>query len=402
MGNIISRPKYSAKVDSWIGKGQIIVLTGQRRAGKSHILLDFMARHENDADANMIFIDKEKTKFDSIKTYEDLNVFIADRFDTQKHNFILIDEVQDIAGWERSVRSYRTEENTDIIVTGSNSSMLSSDLGTLIGGRYEEIHIRPLDYIEFLTFHNLENNDESLSEYLEFGGLPGLQRVGLNDPEQRWEYLSGVFNTIMLKDVIERHDVRNLPFMNNLVRFLADNVGKLNSATGVANKMKALGQNVSPKSVQDYIGYFSEAYLLDNVSRYDIHGKKIFEANDKVYFEDIGLRNFIAGGNRSADIEKVMENVVYNKLAGDGFTVNVGQLRAGEIDFVCTRPNRTVYVQVSYIIGNSQTEEREFGSLKKIKDSYPKYVISLTPMVRRSDYDGITHLGLREFLTNGL
>ena len=402
MGNIISRPKYSAKVDSWIGKGQIIVLTGQRRAGKSHILLDFMARHENDADANMIFIDKEKTKFDSIKTYEDLNVFIADRFDAQKHNFILVDEVQDIAGWERSVRSYRTEENTDIIVTGSNSSMLSSDLGTLIGGRYEEIHIRPLDYIEFLTFHNLENNDESLSEYLEFGGLPGLQRVGLNDPEQCWEYLSGIFNTIMLKDVIERHDVRNLPFMNNLVRFLADNVGKLNSATGVANKMKALGQNVSPKSVQDYIGYFSEAYLLDNVSRYDIHGKKIFEANDKVYFEDIGLRNFIAGGNRSADIEKVMENVVYNKLAGDGFTVNVGQLRAGEIDFVCTRPNRTVYVQVSYIIGNSQTEEREFGSLKKIKDSYPKYVISLTPMVRRSDYDGITHLGLREFLTNGL
>ena len=402
MGNIISRPKYSAKVDSWIGKGQIIVLTGQRRAGKSHILLDFMARYENDADANMIFIDKEKTKFDSIKTYEDLNVFIADRFDTQKHNFILIDEVQDIAGWERSVRSYRTEENTDIIVTGSNSSMLSSDLGTLIGGRYEEIHIRPLDYIEFLTFHNLENNDESLSEYLEFGGLPGLQRVGLNDPEQCWEYLSGIFNTIMLKDVIERHDVRNLPFMNNLVRFLADNVGKLNSATGVANKMKALGQNVSPKSVQDYIGYFSEAYLLDNVSRYDIHGKKIFEANDKVYFEDIGLRNFIAGGNRSADIEKVMENVVYNKLAGDGFTVNVGQLRAGEIDFVCTRPNRTVYVQVSYIIGNSQTEEREFGSLKKINDSYPKYVISLTPMVRRSDYDGITHLGLREFLTNGL
>lgn len=402
MGNIISRPKYSAKVDSWIGKGQIIVLTGQRRAGKSHILLDFMARYENDADANMIFIDKEKTKFDSIKTYEDLNVFIADRFDAQKHNFILIDEVQDIAGWERSVRSYRTEENTDIIVTGSNSSMLSSDLGTLIGGRYEEIHIRPLDYIEFLTFHNLENNDESLSEYLEFGGLPGLQRVGLNDPEQCWEYLSGIFNTIMLKDVIERHDVRNLPFMNNLVRFLADNVGKLNSATGVANKMKALGQNVSPKSVQDYIGYFSEAYLLDNVSRYDIHGKKIFEANDKVYFEDIGLRNFIAGGNRSADIEKVMENVVYNKLAGDGFTVNVGQLRAGEIDFVCTRPNRTVYVQVSYIIGNSQTEEREFGSLKKINDSYPKYVISLTPMVRRSDYDGITHLGLREFLTNGL
>ena len=402
MGNIISRPKYSAKVDSWIGKGQIIVLTGQRRAGKSHILLDFMARHENDADANMIFIDKEKTKFDSIKTYEDLNVFIADRFDAQKHNFILIDEVQDIAGWERSVRSYRAEENTDIIVTGSNSSMLSSDLGTLIGGRYEEIHIRPLDYIEFLTFHNLENNDESLSEYLEFGGLPGLQRVGLNDPEQCWEYLSGIFNTIMLKDVIERHDVRNLPFMNNLVRFLADNVGKLNSATGVANKMKALGQNVSPKSVQDYIGYFSEAYLLDNVSRYDIHGKKIFEANDKVYFEDIGLRNFIAGGNRSADIEKVMENVVYNKLAGDGFTVNVGQLRAGEIDFVCTRPNRTVYVQVSYIIGNSQTEEREFGSLKKINDSYPKYVISLTPMVRRSDYDGITHLGLREFLTNGL
>ena len=280
--------------------------------------------------------------------------------------------------------------------------MLSSDLGTIIGGRYEEIHIHSLNYREFLLFHNLEDSDSSLSLFLNYGGLPGLGRVGIDDDEHCWEYISGVYDTVMLKDVIERHEIRNLPFMNNLVRFLADNVGKLNSANSIAKTMKSLGQKVSTRVVLEYLGYFGEAYLLYDVPRYDIHGKKVFEANDKVYFEDIGIRNFIAGGNREQDIEKVLENVVYNRLLNDGFKVQVGQLRVGEVDFVCTKTGKTAYVQVSYIIADEETRKREFGRLESINDNYPKYVISLTPLVKRSDMNGIIHLGLREFLMNGL
>ena len=399
---IVSRNKYALKLDSWIGKGQIIVVTGQRRSGKSYVLKDFIQRHSKDESYNIIYINKEKKDFDGIKTYNDLNDYIDSKFDRSKHNVILVDEIQDIAEWERSVRSYRTEDNTDVIITGSNSRILSSELGTMIGGRYQDVFVQPLTYREFLEFHNLQDNDDSLVKYINVGGLPGLRRIGLDDDEQVSEYVRSVFNTIMLKDVIERHDIRNIPFLNNLVAFLADNVGKLNSATNIMNTMKANGQNVATKIILDYISYFSEAYLLSDVRRYDIHGKKEFEFNDKVYFSDLGIRNTIAGGERSRDIEKVIENVVYNQLVYDGFTVRVGQLRAGEIDFVCTKPGQRVYVQVSYLITDEDVIEREFGNLKKINDNYPKYVISMTPLVKRSDDDGIFHLSLREFLYNGL
>ena len=399
---IVSREKYALKLDSWIGKGQIIVVTGQRRSGKSYVLKDFIQRHSKDESYNIIYINKEKKDFDGIKTYNDLNDYIDSKFDRSKHNVILVDEIQDIAEWERSVRSYRTEDNTDVIITGSNSRILSSELGTMIGGRYQDVFVQPLTYREFLEFHNLQDNDDSLVKYINVGGLPGLRRIGLDDDEQVSEYVRSVFNTIMLKDVIERHDIRNIPFLNNLVAFLADNVGKLNSATNIMNTMKAHGQNVATKIILDYISFFSEAYLLSDVRRYDIHGKKEFEFNDKVYFSDLGIRNTIAGGERSGDIEKVIENVVYNQLVYDGFTVRVGQLRAGEIDFVCTKPGQRVYVQVSYLITDEDVIEREFGNLKKINDNYPKYVISMTPLVKRSDDDGIFHLSLREFLYNGL
>ena len=399
---IVSRNKYALKLDSWIGKGQIIVVTGQRRSGKSYVLKDFIQRHSKDESYNIIYINKEKKDFDGIKTYNDLNDYIDSKFDRSKHNVILVDEIQDIAEWERSVRSYRTEDNTDVIITGSNSRILSGELGTMIGGRYQDVFVQPLTYREFLEFHNLQDNDDSLVKYINVGGLPGLRRIGLDDDEQVSEYVRSVFNTIMLKDVIERHDIRNIPFLNNLVAFLADNVGKLNSATNIMNTMKAHGQNVATKIILDYISYFSEAYLLSDVRRYDIHGKKEFEFNDKVYFSDLGIRNTIAGGERSRDIEKVIENVVYNQLVYDGFTVRVGQLRAGEIDFVCTKPGQRVYVQVSYLITDEDVIEREFGNLKKINDNYPKYVISMTPLVKRSDDDGIFHLSLREFLYNGL
>ena len=393
---IICRERYLKKVESWIGKENVIVLTGQRRVGKSFVLKDFVRQHEGEA--NIIYVDKEKRPFRFLENGDQLGDYIEERMDTEKHNIILVDEIQDIDGWEKPIRSYRTEENTDIIITGSNSKMLSSELSTMLGGRYEEIRVLPLSYGEFMKFHRQEDSDETLRKYLSYGGLPGLRVIGLEDEEMVWEYLRSVFNTVMLKDVIERHKIRNIPFLNNLIAFLADTIGKESSATGISKKMKSEGLDVSSNVVLDYTSYFTEAYLVDAVKRYDIHGRKIFETNQKVYFGDLGLRNLIAGGDREGDIEKVIENVVYQHLIRMGYEVKVGELRVGEIDFVCTKPNDTRYVQVAYLIENDETRQREFGRLRNIRNDYPKYVISMTPMVTRRDYEGITHLGLREFL----
>jgi predicted AAA+ superfamily ATPase len=400
--DIITRRQYAEKVDSWLGKSHIIVVVGQRRVGKSYVLKDFIQRHGSDPVANIIYIDKEKRKLGFLTNGDQLGDYIEEHFDSSRHNYILVDEIQDIEGWEQPIRSFRTEENTDIIITGSNSKMLSSELSTLLGGRYQEIYVQSLSYLEFLEFHGLPDNDDTLQAYLNYGGLPGLRMVGLESEEHVWEYLQGVFNTVMLKDVIERHKIRNIPFLNNLITFLSDTTGKINSATSISKFMKSQNLDVSANVILDYTRYYTEAYLVNEVRRYDIHGKKLFETNQKVYFGDVGLRNLIAGGEREADIEKVIENVVYQHLIRLGYQVFVGELRVGEIDFVCKKPNQTKYVQTAYIIDNEETRDREFGRLADIKDNYPKYVISMTPLVKSRDYDGITHLGLREFLKNGL
>ena len=398
----ITRQHYAGKVDAWIGKGQIIVLTGQRRVGKSYILKDFIERHKEMPDANFIYIDKERKKFDSINNNVQLNAYIDENLVKDVHNFILIDEVQEIDGWEKSLRSYRLENDTDIIITGSNSKMLSSELSTLIGGRYQEIHIQSLSYQEFIIFHNLIDNDETLWKYINYGGLPGLKQTGLDDEEFVWDYIKGVYSTVILKDIIERHEIRNVTFMNALLRYFADTIGKLSSLNNISKFMKSQGQDVAVKSIASYLDYFRDAFLLSSVERFDIHGKKLLESNGKLYFGDIGLRNLIAGSEREGDIEKIIENIVYQQLIRMGYTVYIGHLKAREVDFVCTKYNGRIYVQVAYLIASSETEEREFGSLNRINDNYPKYVISMTPLVKRSDRNGITHIGLREFLIKGL
>ena len=399
---LITRQHYADKVDAWIGKGQIIVLTGQRRVGKSHILKDFVERHKNEPQTNFIYINKERKQFDSITNHVQLNAYIDGLMSDDAHNFILIDEVQEIEGWEKSLRSYRLEENTDIIITGSNSKMLSGELSSLIGGRYQEIYIQSLSYNEFLLFHNLEDGDDALWKYLNFGGLPGLIQVGLDDEDLVWDYIRGVFHTVVLKDIVERYDIRNMAFLNTLLRYFADTIGKLSSLNNISKFMKSQGEEIAVKSIASYLGYYKDSYLLSTVGRYDIHGKKLLELNEKLYFGDIGLRNLVAGGERQGDIEKIMENAVYLQLLRMGYAVSVGQLRAGEVDFVCTKSGSRIYVQVAYLIASPETEEREFGCLANIKDNYPKYVISMTPLVKRIDKDGILHIGLRELLRNGL
>jgi len=315
----ILRQSYLERIERYLGKDTIIILTGQRRIGKSYILRLFKDKVSKDAGANVIFIDKEKHEFDDIKTYQDLNAYIDERRDKAKTNYILVDEIQEIEEFEKSMRSYYEEPDIEMVVTGSNSKMLSSDLSTLIGGRYKEIYIQALSYEEFMLFHQLPESD------------------------------------------------------------------------------------ITSSVIINYTKFLSDAYLIHKVNRYDIHGKKLFESNDKFYFEDNGLRNALAGGTREGDIEKVIENIIYNYLIRLGYEVTVGQLQAGGIDFVCNKPKgQQVYVQASYIIADDATRKREFGNLRAVKDNYPKYVISMTPLVGRQDSDGITHLHLRRFLTEGL
>ena len=398
----IIRQSYIDKIERYLGKETIIVLVGQRRVGKSCMMKMIRDRKKADDCNNIIFIDKEKREFDNIQTYQDLNDYIGEHFLSDKHNYILIDEIQDIREFERSIRSYRTEPNTDIIITGSNARMLSNELSTLIGGRYKEIYIQSLSYNEFLEFHQLSDNDEALALYILYGGLPGLAKIGLEEDDAR-EYQMDIYHTVLLKDVIMRNQIRNVPFLENLVRFLADNTGKLISANSIAKYMKSQGESITSTAIINYISFLCEAYILHKVNRYDIHGKRIFETNDKFYFEDNGIRNAIAGGTREGDIEKVIENIIYQNLIRLGYQVYVGQLQAGEIDFVCTKPGgERIYVQASYIIADDATREREFGNLRAIKDNYPKYVISMTPLLTKNDNGGITHLHLRKFLTEGI
>lgn len=399
--DLISRPNYYSKLEKLLGKGVLIVLTGQRRVGKSYVMKELVARKQQEPNANVIYIDKEKTAFDTIVTYKDLVTYVEERLDKSKHNYLLIDEVQEIEEFERGLRNYYNESFIDVVVTGSNSDILSSDLGTMLSGRYVEVFIQGLSYPEFLEFHNLEDGEAAINKYINYGGLPGLRPFGLDNPETINDYLQGVYNTILVKDIIRRKKIRNVPFLENLIRFIADNIGKPMSATSIQNYMTSNESEVSKNLILKYMKAITEAYPAAAVSRYNIHGKKLLETNDKFYFGDVGIRNFIAGGRRANDIEKIVENLVYQHMVRLGYEVKVGQLYSTEIDFVGTRGDEVVYVQSAYLITEEKTFNREFGNLLPIKDNYPKYVISMTPYMDSSKWEGIIHIPFVEFLKNG-
>ena len=377
----------------------IIALTGQRRVGKSYILRDLANLiNESYQDANIIYINKEKKKYDNLKSHIELDIYLRDKIKEDKSNYLLIDEVQDIEGFEHTLRSLNADEECQIIITGSNAKMLSSELSTYLGGRYIDIHIQSLSYKEFLKFHKLDDSQENLEKYLTFGGLPHLYRLGLENVDMVWEYIQNIYNTIVLKDVIERENIRNVTLFENLLSFVSDNVGQLVSGTSISKYLKANKVELTLTSVLNYLRAAGNAYIINKVMRYDIHGKKLLETNDKYFFEDLGLRNILVGNNRERDIEKLMENAVYLHLRNIGYKVTVGAMSNGEIDFVTEKNGKRIYIQVAYLITNESTREREFGNLQKISDNYPKYVLSMDPITMSRDYEGIEHISLRKFL----
>lgn len=396
--NLINRNQYTDKIVPFIKTGMIVVLTGQRRVGKSCILLQLKSLYENSANSNVIYINKENVAFDNIRSYTELSEYVNRHYASDKDNYLFIDEIQEISEFERALRSFQLEEKFKIVVTGSNAKMLSGELSTILAGRYIEFHIQGLSYNEFIEFHGLSDSDETLMSYLNYGGLPQLHRLGLENNDLIIDYLRNISNTIILKDVVAREQIRNISSLQNLIAFIADNIGKLVSASSISKYMKTQQMDVTTTVVLNYLSFFCNAFIINKIPRYDIHGKRLLESNDKYYFEDLGLRNILVGNNRVGDIEKLMENVIYLHLKNQGFTIAVGQFRQTEIDFVVQKNGQTMYFQAIYLLASEETINREFGNLQLIHDNYPKYVVSLDDFNQDVTKEGIIHLNLRKFL----
>lgn len=396
--NLINRNQYTDKIVPFIKTGMIVVLTGQRRVGKSCILLQLKSLYENSANSNVIYINKENVAFDNIRSYTELSEYVNRHYASDKDNYLFIDEIQEISEFERALRSFQLEEKFKIVVTGSNAKMLSGELSTILAGRYIEFHIQGLSYNEFIEFHGLSDSDETLMSYLNYGGLPQLHRLGLENNDLIIDYLRNISNTIILKGVVAREQIRNISSLQNLIAFIADNIGKLVSASSISKYMKTQQMDVTTTVVLNYLSFFCNAFIINKIPRYDIHGKRLLESNDKYYFEDLGLRNILVGNNRVGDIEKLMENVIYLHLKNQGFTIAVGQFRQTEIDFVVQKNGQTMYFQATYLLASEETINREFGNLQLIHDNYPKYVVSLDDFNQDVTKEGIIHLNLRKFL----
>jgi hypothetical protein len=393
---IKERNLYLKRVQPHIGTNIIKVLVGHRRAGKSYLMLNIInSIMKIDGKANIIYINKEEYEFDSIKNYHDLQAFFDSKYQKKRNNYFFVDEIQEIEDFERCIRNIFSTNLADIYISGSNADMLSGELATMLSGRYIEVRVHPLSYPEYLDFFEQANSVESFNAYLKQGGMPGLLHINRNEEPVR-DYLRGILSTILLKDVVARYNIRNVSFLDNLVRYLSGNIGSLVSAKSISDFLKSQRIKVSPNLVLDYLSHLSSAYFTNKVLRFDVVGKRVFEIGEKYYFEDLGLRNILTGYNPN-DISKLLENVVYNHLVIAGFEVNVGYKGDMEIDFVAVRNGETIYVQVCYLLTGERVMEHEFGNLLSIPDNYKKYVVSMDSFSASNTYKGIEHISVPDF-----
>ena len=390
------RENYLKKVQPFIGKSIIKVLTGQRRIGKTTLLkqiIDLVRRV--DPNAHTIYINKEQNDFKHLKTDEDLFQYVKHKLSTTKKNYVFIDEIQEIKEFEIAMRQLHVED-IDLYCTGSNAKMLSGDLATHLSGRYIEFHINSLSYSEFLHIHKMDNNNEALNKYIRYGGLPYLIHLPLED-ELVYGYLKSIYNTIILKDVVSRYNIRDIDFLDRLVEYLSDNLGNYISSKKVSDFLKSQRVGLSVNTVMNYLKYLTNSYFINKVQRLDIIGKKRFEINEKYFFSDLGLKHSIIPFNGN-QIGSVFENLVYNQLIYDDYQVFIGKHQDREIDFVAQKVNETKYIQVCYQLSDEKVRQREFGNLLKIEDNYEKIVVTADEF--SGDYKGVKHIHIRQFLAN--
>ncbi len=394
------RDTYIERIKPFMRTPVVKVMIGHRRVGKSYILYQLIDEIRNDEqDANIIYINKEDIEYVNIVSSKDLHDYVVSRLMSKRKNYIFIDEIQEIEDFKVAIRSLALGDNNDIYITGSNSEMFSSDLANELGGRYVEFKIYSLSYEEFLNFHKLNNDDESLEKYSRFGGLPYLIHMPMRE-EVVMEYIRSVYSTIVLRDVVARKNIRNTAFLEQLIRFLADNIGSLFSSKSISDFLKSQNIRMSPTLVSEYADSLASAFVVHRLGRYDIVGKRLFERGEKYFFENMGIRNLVAG-YKPQDRAKRLENIVCNHLLYCGYEVTVGALSTEEIDFVCTRAGETLYVQVAVELSKPETIAREFGNLLKIKDNYPKIVVSGERSFENT-YEGIEHIYIRDFLTSSV
>lgn len=378
-----------------IGTPDIKIITGVRRSGKSKLLEMFKNYIiENIKNYNIIGINFNLVKFDNLRDYISLNNYIEKQYIEGKNNFVLIDEVQMCKEFERTINSLHAEEKFDIYITGSNAFLLSSDLATLFTGRTYEIQIYPFSFKEFIEYFKYENIQDAFEKYVLEGGMSGSYIY--NDVKQKYNYINEVYNALIVRDIQLKYNIQNIGLMDSLTEFLMDNVSNLTSYRKVANKLNENNINTNDKTISNYINYLCDAFAFYKIRRYDIQGKRYLSSVDKYYLVDQTFK-YAKLGTKNMNYGRIYENIVAIELLRRGYEVYVGELYNAEIDFVAMKMNEKIYIQVSDNISDDKTFEREVRPLLKIKDAYPKMIISRT---RHEDYqyEGIQIYDLANWL----
>ena len=401
---MIKRNLYLEEIKKYINKPIIKVITGMRRSGKSMILKLIQEELQNIGivKENIIYINFESLIFMDIKDFEALYKHIIEKTSDKKEKiYILLDEIQEVKGWEKAINSFLVDLDVDIYITGSNANLLSSELATYIAGRYVEIKIYPLsfqEYIDFVSENNQENPlslDEYFNQYLNFGGLPGIHIFNYNK-EEIYQYLVDVYNSILLRDVIARNNIRDIELLERVVLYIMDNIGNTFSAKSISDFLKNQGRKLSVETIYNYLKALENAFIISKVQRYDIKGKNILETQEKYYLSDLGFRHAKLG-YQSNDISGYLENIVFLELLRRKYKVNIGKQNNKEIDFVANLRDENLYLQVTYLLASEETIEREFSPLKSIKDNYSKLVLSMDNLPE-SNVEGIKRKKIIDFL----
>jgi uncharacterized protein len=398
---MIIRQRYLNRITPFIDKPVIKVITGIRRCGKSTFLKMIIEQLTNKGveSNNILLINKDSLEFDWMEDYRQLVDYVNDRFvNISGKKYLFIDEIQEITGWEKAASGFLADETADLYITGSNSHLLSSELATYISGRYIEFKIYTLTFSEFLEFRNVTaplKYESEFALFMKYGGFPGIHRMEYDD-EVVEQYVSSIYNTIILKDVVSRNNLRDIHLLERISQFVADNCGNITSSKRIADFLKSQKIKGSVDTVQSYIEMLVSALLFHKVIRFDMKGKRLLEMYEKYYAGDVGLKHSLLG-YKFSDISGHLENIVYLELLSRGYKVNIGKIGEQEIDFIATRRDKKIYIQVAYLLADEKTIEREFGALGKIEDNFPKYVLSMDKF-NDSTQNGIKWLNIIDFL----
>ena len=392
------RRHYLDRLRRFLDAPAVTAVTGIRRAGKSVLLRQFAASLRDER--QVVYVDKEAFAFEPVRTARDLIDLVESTTRHDELRVVIVDEVQQIADWERAVASLNGEERTEVVISGSNATLLSAELATLIAGRYVTLQVFPLTLAEFGDLYGQRpgaapDDAELFRLYLRIGGLPGLLHTDLSDPVVD-QMLADMVSTIAVRDVIRRHRIRDVALFEAILRFAVDSIGSLVSAKRIADFLKSQRRTTAVDTVLNYLAHLADAFLLTPVSRFDLRGRRLLQVNQKHYLGDVGLRNGIVG-YREGDIGGVLENLVFLELRRRGYAVTVGVAGSQEIDFVADRRSGRCYVQVAYLLESPATIERELAAFSAVRDAYPRVLLTLDPH-QPADLQGVRHQPLTDFL----